>query len=97
MKLVNIAKAPQLIRVELDDEDTVKEFGEPLEFYCYDRQPLDTFMKFAGRASEPAVMIEIVKEMILNEDGTPVMKDGLIIPSKIMIRVVNKLMDVLGN
>jgi hypothetical protein len=97
MKLVNIAKTPTLISVKLDDEDTIKEYGEALEFWCYDRQPLDTFMKFAGRANDPGVMVEILKELILDEDGTPVMKDGLILPSKIVLRVANKLMDTLGN
>lgn len=97
MKLVSIAKQPTLIRIELDDEDTVKEFGEPLEFWCYDRQPLGTFMKFANRTEDPSVMVDIIKELILDEDGTPVMKDGLILPSKIMIRVANKLMETLGN
>ena len=97
MKLVNIAKTPQLIRLELDDEETIQEFGEPLEFWCYDRQPLDTFMKFANRQGDASVMIDLVTALILNEDGTPVMKDGLILPTKIMVRVASKLMETLGN
>lgn len=97
MKLVSIAKEPSLIRVELDDEDTIKEFGEPLEFWCYDRQPLNAFMKFANRANEPEVMIDILKEMVLDETGNPVIKDGLTLPTKVMVRVATKLMDTLGN
>jgi predicted N-formylglutamate amidohydrolase len=97
MKLVNIAKKPQLVPVVLDDEDTIKEYGEPLEFWCYDRQPLDTFMRFAAKANDPSVMVEIVQDLILDEDGQPVMRDGNILPSKMMIRCVNKLMDTLGN
>lgn len=97
MKLVNVAKKPTLVRVELNDEDTIREFGEALEFWCYDRQPLDAFMKFAAKANDPSVMVELVRDLILDEDGTPIMKDGNILPSKLMIRAVNKLMDVLGN
>jgi hypothetical protein len=97
MKLVNIAKTPQLIRLELDDEETIQEFGEPLEFWCYDRQPLDTFMKFANRQGDATVMIDLVQSLILDENAEPVMKDGLILPTKIMVRVANKLMETLGN
>jgi hypothetical protein len=97
MKLVSIAKQPALIRIELDDEDTIKEFGEALEFWCYDRQPLDSFMKFANRGNDSQVMVDILKEMVLDEDGNPVIKDGLILPTKVMVRVATKLMDTLGN
>lgn len=97
MKLVEIAKKPTLQCVKLDDEETVKQFGEPLEFWCYDRQPLDSFLKFARRTDDPTVIVEVLKEMILNEDGTPVMKDGLVLPADLMVRVANKLMEHLGN
>ena len=97
MKLVEIAKEPTLIRLSLDDEDTIREFNEPLEFWIYDRQPIDTFLKFAGRGQEHTAMIEIVKQMVLDESGQPVIKDTAILPNKIMLRVVSRLMDYLGN
>jgi hypothetical protein len=97
MKLVDIAKKPSLQRMELNDEATIKQYGEALEFWCYDRQPLDSFLKFANKANDPGVMVEILSSMILNEDGTPVMKDGLTLPPEMMVRVANKLMEFLGN
>jgi hypothetical protein len=97
MKLVEIAKAPTLVKITLDDDDTIQEFGQALDFWCYDRQPLDTFMKFAGKANDPSAMIEVVRELILDEDGTPVIKDDRILPHKLMLRCINKMMDVLGN
>ena len=97
MKLVEIAKEPTLVRLVLDDADTIAEFNEPLEFWIYDRQPIDTFLKFAGRGSEHTAMIEIVKQMVLDESGAPVIRDNNILPNKIMLRVVSKLMDYLGN
>lgn len=97
MKLTNIAKKPELIRIELDDADTIKEYGEALEFWCYDRQPLDTFMKFAGKSGDPEIMVELIRDLILDEDGKPVMSNGNILPNKIMMRAVNKITDVLGN
>ena len=31
MKLTQLSKKPELIKVELTDEDTIKEYGEPLD------------------------------------------------------------------
>ena len=41
MKLSQLAAKPTLIKLELDDEDVVKEYGEPLEFWIHDRQPIE--------------------------------------------------------
>ena len=97
MKLVEIAREPTLVKLVLDDADTIAEFNEPLEFWIYDRQPIDTFLRFAGRGSEHTAMIEIVKQMVLDESGQPVIRDNAILPNKIMLRVVSRLMDYLGN
>ena len=97
MKLVEIAREPTLVKLTLDDADTIAEFNEPLEFWIYDRQPIDTFLRFAGRGSEHTAMIEIVKQMVLDESGEPVIRDNAILPNKIMLRVVSRLMDYLGN
>ena len=43
MKLNQLAAKPQLIRVEINDEETIKQFGESLEFWIWDRQPMDKF------------------------------------------------------
>lgn len=97
MKLVQIAAEPQLIKMTLDDEDTIKEYGESLEFYCHDRQPLEVFMKFGTQtANDPTKMIEVLRELILNEDGSKVLTGNIILPNKVMVRVMNKIMDQLG-
>jgi hypothetical protein len=48
MDLSKIATKPQLIKRTLNDEDIIKEFGEPLDFYTWDRTPIDQFMKLAS-------------------------------------------------
>lgn len=96
MKLSQLSAKPQLIKVTLDDEETVKEYGE-LEFWIYDRQPMDTFVKLAtldhGQFDKIA---NIVSEMILDEDGSKVIKDGFILPMPIMIRAIQKVVETLG-
>ena len=97
MKLSQLAAKPQLIKVEVDDEDTIKEYGESLEFWTWDRQPLETFMKLAGsKEGDSNQMISIVKTLILDEDGKEIIKDELMLPASILIKVVSKIVDALG-
>lgn len=97
MNLKDLAKQPQLITITLDDEDLVKEFGEPLTFHTYDRQPMDTFLKVAGsKGNDVGAMIDVLKTMVLDSEGEPVIKDGLMLPSKVMVAVFAKLVEELG-
>jgi hypothetical protein len=41
MKLEKLASKPQLIKLIIDDAEIIEEFGEPLEFWTWDRQPID--------------------------------------------------------
>jgi len=34
--------------------------------------------------------------MILDEDGTPIVKDGYLLPSNILTRVIGKVVETLG-
>lgn len=97
MKLSQLAAKPQLIKLVLDDEEIVKEHGEPIEFYTWDRQPLDTFMKLANSDGKDAgQMIDIVRTLILDEDGKQIIKGEDIIPSNILIRAIAKIVETLG-
>lgn len=97
MKLSQIAAKPQLIQVVIDDEDTVKDFGEPLEFWTWDRQPLDVFMKLAAASQSNAEsVIEIVRKLILDEKGQAIIKDDVMLPSKVLIKVIAKIVEMLG-
>lgn len=97
MKLSQLAAKPQLIEIKLDDEDFVKEYGEPIEFYTYDRQPLDTFMKLANTDNQNmSAMVDIVKTLILDENGKPILGGEEVLPSKILIAVISKVVETLG-
>lgn len=97
MKLTQLAKKPELIKITLDDEATVTEFGEALDFWIYDRTPMDTFVKLATvKAEDFGSMVEAINNLVLDEDGTPIVKDGLMIPSHVLTRVVAKVVETLG-
>ena len=97
MKLSQIAAKPKLIVFSLDDEATVKEYGEPVEFYSWDRQPLDIFMRLANADQQNLVeMITMVKTLILDEEGKEIIKDENMLPSSLLIKVIAKVVETLG-
>ena len=97
MKLSQLAAKPQLIKVTIEDEDTVKEFGESIEFWTWDRQPLDTFMKLANSNQEDmGSMIDIVRTLILDEDGKVVITKDNMLPTQVLIKVIGKIVETLG-
>lgn len=97
MKLTKLAAKPQLVKVELNDEETVKEYGEPLEFWIWDRQPMDKYIRLAQMSGDnTGDLIKAVNEMILDEDGIPVIKDDMMLPTAVMTRVVARVVETLG-
>lgn len=97
MKLSQLAAKPQLIKLSIDDEDTIKEHGEAIDFWTWDRQPLDTFMKLANSDQANAgAMIDIVRTLILDENGKEVITKDVMLPSAVLIKVISKIVETLG-
>lgn len=97
MKLTQLAKKPQLVKLELNDEEIIKEYGEPLEFWVWDRTPMDTFVKMATMKPEDfGTMVDTVNQMVLDEDGSPIVKDGYLLPTPILTKVIAKVVETLG-
>jgi hypothetical protein len=97
MNLKQLAAKPQLVKLILDDEDTIKEFGEPLDFYIYDRPPIGTFVKLAGlTAQDLSQIVTIINDLILDENGDKIVSDEMVLPQKLYIRVVEKVVKQLG-
>ena len=97
MKLTQLAAKPQLIKITLEDEEITKEYGEALEFWIYDRQPLEQFIKLAQMKQEDfSDLVNAVNAMVLDEDASPVVKDGMILPTTIMGKVITKVVETLG-
>jgi len=97
MKLSQLSAKPQLIDVQLDDEDTVKEFGEAIEFWTWDRQPLDVFMKLASASgTDTGNIINIVRTLILDEKGKEILKDDAMLPTHVLMKAIAKVTELLG-
>ena len=102
MKLSAITTEPKLIELLIDDEETVKEFGEALSFHTWDRQPMALFVKIANLSTDTAKslnigdMIDIVKHLILDENGKELLTDNSALPTHVLIKVVEKVSTMLG-
>lgn len=97
IKLNQLAAKPQLIKFILDDEDVIKEYGESIEFYSYDRQPLDIFMKIANaNQHDLGSMIDIVRTLILDDAGKQIISDEEMLPSDVLIKAIGKIVEKLG-
>ena len=97
MQLKDLAKEPQLIKISLDDEDTVKEYGEPVEFYTWDRQPMSVYLKMAQiDSNNTSEIFETLKNLILDEDGKLVLEENTGLPAAVMIKVLNTVVETLG-
>jgi hypothetical protein len=97
MKLSQLSAKPQLIEIIIDDEETVKEFNEPITFHTWDRQPMDVFMKLANMSNnETGNIIDIVKTLILDEEGKQILKDDAMLPTHVLMKAITKVTDILG-
>ena len=97
MKLSQLSAKPQLTKITIDDLDVIKEFGEAIEFWTWDRQPLDTFMKLATSTNtDPKAMFDIVRTLILDEEGKEIIQGDMMLPSNILLKAIAKIVDLLG-
>ena len=97
MKLSQLTAKPQLIDVHIDDEDTIKEFGEAIEFWTWDRQPMDVFMKLANATgNDTAGIIGIVRTLILDDKGKEILKDVAMLPTHVLMKAIGNVTEILG-
>jgi hypothetical protein len=96
MKLSDLSQKPKLIKIIINSEKIVKKYGEELEFHIYDRQPLDVFTKLANAKEDTAGITELIQNMILDENGKPVVADGNILPLDVIMEAVTLITDELG-
>lgn len=97
MKLSELAVKPQLVKITITNETIVEKYGEELEFFIYDRQPLDIFTKMADISAEnSAEYITVLKDIILDEKGEPVCKDDMVLPIDVLTEAIKLIGEHLG-
>ena len=97
MKMSQLAAKPQLVMFTVDNEEIVKKYNEPLDFYSWDRQPLEIFMKLASAQQQNiGEMIDLIRPLILDERGKPIIQGDVMLPSDVLIAAIAKIVERLG-
>lgn len=97
MKLNQLAAKPQLIKYTIEDEKLVEKYGEAIEFWTWDRQPLDIFMQLANaQNTDMGQMLEVIRTLILDENGKQIITKEAMLPSDVLVAVIAKIVDTLG-
>ena len=97
MKLKELASKPQLKEIVIDRAEIVEKYGDSLSFYIQDKIPLETYSKMATLDHKNVgQMIGMMKDMILDEQGLPVMSDGEVLPMDVLNAAVEKVTENLG-
>jgi len=97
MKLAELAAEPKLIKIILDDEDLVKKYDEPLEFWIWDRQPIDSYMRMAKSTTDNFDdIVTAVNEMILDEEGKRIVQGNVMLPTNVLMKAFTKVIETLG-
>jgi len=98
MKIQELASKPKLIEIVLDDANLVETYGEPITFYTYDIVGMSTYFDFYNsRAnSEFETLAKLIRKMILDENGKPVLSDDKDLPMDIMTACIIKVGEILG-
>lgn len=97
MKLSELASKPQLTEIIIEDKELVEKYGDSLSFFVHDRLPIETYTKLATiKTDDAGQMYNVIKDLILDENGHPVMGDGNVLPLDVMNAAVMKVTESLG-
>jgi hypothetical protein len=97
MKLSTLAAKPQLIEITLDDEEIQAEFGEAVTFWTWDRQPIGVFMQLSNIGDEKEINVfDIVRKLILDEEGKEIIALDNTLPTKVLMKAITKVTELLG-
>ncbi len=89
---------PKLIRVDLDQNELIEAYGEPISFWMLDHVDINTYFDFFRSQTEHEgdAVNKILRRLILNEEGQTVLADDEQLPVDIAIAAITRIGEVLG-
>lgn len=98
MDISKFAKKPELIKVEIDDEDIVKEYGDSITFYIYDNVDISTYFDFykVQQEQDGIKLQALMRKIILKEDATPALAADEMLPMDLTLAALVKINENLG-
>lgn len=95
--VAQLASKPQLVKIDLDTQPILDQYGEAVTIWVWDRQPLETFIRLATTSNTDfGEMVMVLKDMILDEEGQPVMSEGRVLPDAVLVAAMDAITQRLG-
>jgi hypothetical protein len=95
MKLNDIVQEATLEKFIIVDEDIVAEYGDELEFYSYPDVAIESLIFIEENDVNYDETVDILKLIILNSNGTPVITSGYKMPNRVMLAAYNLMKQAL--
>lgn len=96
MNITELAKEPSLTKITLDDDFITEKYGDAVEFWVWDRQPIDKYVQLAQGEKDVGAVMGVAKEMILDDKGKPVINEKVSLPADVAFRALTKVIETLG-
>ena len=91
MKIGKIVKQAALQKYIIGDNDIINEYGDELQFYSYPDLALETIEYIDGNTLDIEEIKSLLKNILLDSNGCPVITDGYRMPNKVMLCAYNHL------
>jgi hypothetical protein len=98
MNIKKYASVPKLVEISLDAPELLERYGEAITFHTYDVVGMNVYFQFfnARSNSEFDVLNKMMKSLILDANGKPVLADDEDLPIDIAAAAVNRIGEILG-
>jgi hypothetical protein len=98
MKLEQLAIKPKLKKITINDPDIVARYGDEIEYWMYDRHDMDLYLRMSQvNGKDISAIAAVVREVVLNEGGNPVLGDDEVLPPDMMFKVIESAIKEMGN
>lgn len=98
MDIKALATKPRLEQLTIDDKDIVDRYGESITFWIMDQMDVSTYFNFykLQQGEDSTLLNELLRKLILNDKGRPVLAEEEIFPVDITLSILVKINEFLG-
>lgn len=95
--LKDLSSKPKLVSLVINSPEVVEEFGDELEFFILDRMSSEQYVELISMdKTDVRAMYMMLKDMILDEEGLPVIDSERTLPPKLLVEAVVKITEHMG-
>lgn len=98
MDITKLAKKPQLVKLDITDDDIVTSYGDTITFYMIDQMDISTYFNFyrLQQNENGDLLNELLRKLILKEDGEPALGEDEVFPVDLILAILVRINEFLG-